>query len=451
MTTRTSTAKAPSRLQPKTQLRSVRLADAVNDLRTEVAKPKPEKSRKVTGSASIPADQASSGGRKPAALKKAAGAASMPPVLEVAVTDARTKALVKKRAAPGQTATAPAQGVETLAPPVKERTGTRKALVNLKAETVADITKQVPPPTTRGRPLSRSDIRIFQIYYDPQQQSSLDPEFQPFDNIGNSSRLLEFSRLANSKEVKGSKLWGAVSWKFGQKTGISGKDFKQAILSNPGHDLYFCNPHPDTEALYHNMWIQGETAHPNFLPLCTEIFDVAGLPRELLNSIQPSTSFAAANYFAATPDFWRAYIAFISRVLIAADRHLSPTSRAILYSSTADKHGMHAEATYIPFLIERLLTVFLRTEGGAFKAFKLALPEREKTRNVHLRLLTEMKDVACRTKSNWLAACWINYRNLYLVNAYGDAWARKYLKQITPSEVAFAPDNGQIVSGGRAK
>lgn len=298
--------------------------------------------------------------------------------------------------------------------------------------------------------VSPSDIRIYQIYYHADQMASLDPDFEPYDNIGKSSRLFEFSvfaRLAQSKEAGSAKLWGALSWKFRDKAGMTGSELKRAILDNPGYDVYFCNPHARNEALFHNMWLQGETSHPSFMALCAEVFDVAGLPAELLTSLQPSTFFAAANYFVATPTFWKAYITFISRVLVAADKRLSPTTRTILYSPTADQYGVHGEATYIPFLVERLFSVFLATEGRQFTACKIPGHTQGKEDNVHVKLLSEMKDVACRTKSKWMAACWINYRNLYLSTANGEAWAKKHIKQITPVEIRFASEWSPAVTG----
>jgi hypothetical protein len=104
----------------------------------------------------------------------------------------------------------------------------------------------------------------------------------------------------------------------------------------------------------------------------------------------------------------------------------------------ADDRNLHPGATYVPFIVERLFPVFMRSEGKDLKAYKIALPERERELNVHLKLLREMKDVAHRTQSAWLAACWVNYRNLYLSQTNGKAWCEKYLRNITPTEVRFA-------------
>ena len=302
--------------------------------------------------------------------------------------------------------------------------------------------------------LDDASIKIFQIYYHDRQLPFLDPDFEPYDNAGDKSPLLEFNvfaKLLQSNKLQDAKLWGALSWKFGQKTGLTGARFKQEIAANPGYDVYFCNPHAEVEALYHNLWLQGEVSHPNFIALSKEIFEVAGLPAELLTEIQPSLNFATANYFVATPSFWKRYAAFISRILLAANKKLSPTARAIMFSSTADPTGVHAEASYIPFIVERLFSVFLRTEGHDFRACKISPQDPQGSVNVHLKLLGEMRTLALRTKSSWMASCWVNYRNLYLTNAHGAPWAQRYLKSITPQTVVFGPDAENVTSGATSK
>ena len=292
--------------------------------------------------------------------------------------------------------------------------------------------------STPGSKASSATPRIFQIWYRPEQQPRLDPAFEPYDNREENSALLEFrvlAELSQREDLAKVPLWGAVSWKFGQKTGLTGHELVERIAQTPGYDAYYCNPYPDVEALYHNMWLQGETAHPNFLALCREVFEVAGLPASLLTEIQPAEEFASCNYIVATPAFWKRYVGFVSRVLLAADRKLSPTARSILYSPSADPVSAHGNASYIPFLVERLFAVFMRTEGRDLRAHKIAV-NRDAT-NAHVKLLGEMKSFALKTRSSWMASCWINYRNLYLDRLYGNGWSRKYIKTLTPTEIVL--------------
>jgi hypothetical protein len=298
------------------------------------------------------------------------------------------------------------------------------------------------PRRARAAPAAEAaPLRIFQIYFEPWQRDLLDPDFIPFDNGGVRAELLEFDvfeRLAAAPATAGAALWGALSWRFAEKTGLSGAELRAAIDAHPGRDVYFCNPHVQNEALYHNMWMQAETAHPRFLEVARALFDAAGLPADELESMLPSTRYSAANYFIGTPAFWSAYLPWVRRVLARADRNLAAPMRQLLHSTEADSRGLHAGATYVPFVVERLFPLFLRTAGRKLAAQQIALPRREAELNVHLKLLREMKDVAHRTRSPWLAACWVNYRNLYLTQLHGKAWAQRYLRAVTPTDVRFA-------------
>ena len=285
-----------------------------------------------------------------------------------------------------------------------------------------------------------SGIRIHQIHYRPQQRAELDPAFMPYDNSGDLSPLLElnvFRKIARLPETGAAACWGAVSWKFGQKTGLTGAALLSVIGANPGFDVYFCNPHPDTEALYHNLWVQGETSHPRFLTLAREVFAAAGLDPAALDEIWPAALFATTNCFVATPAFWDDYLRFIDGVLDALGGRLSALGAAMLHSPMADAKGAHANATYLPFIIERLFSTFLLARQGKYRAYKYLTGRSRLERNVHLRHLREMKDHAANTRSDWLASCWANYRRLYLAQVHGLPWLRKYQPLITPREPRF--------------
>lgn len=295
--------------------------------------------------------------------------------------------------------------------------------------------------TAAAAPVRANDkVRIFQIYYRPEQRQYLDPAFEPYNNEGDDSPLLEFNvfrKLSQSRLVKRAELWGALSWKFGRKTGLTGEQLRQTIAANPGYDVYYCNPFPEMEGLYHNFWLQGETSHPNFLLLSREFFAAAGLDEGLITELVPSQRFAASNYFVATPRFWAGYLQFVEDAIVKAEAGMSSTARAMMYSSAADRKGLHAGASYLPFIIERLFDVYLHRSPGKYRQFKITLEFKEARLNVHARLLRQMKDVALHSKSLWLASCWVNYRNLYLSQNYGNEWCRQYIRAITPVKFAL--------------
>lgn len=285
------------------------------------------------------------------------------------------------------------------------------------------------------------DIRIFQIYYEAWQQQLLDPTFTAWDNMQVQSELMEFEvfeRLFSSAAIKKAELWGALSWRYNEKTRLTGTQLIKIIQANPGADVYYCNPHLANEALFHNAWLQGEVSHPQLLSLCTALFAALDWdPKELL-SIHHSSSWSSANYFVGTSVFWENYLKFVREVLTIAESKLDVSLRNLLHAKSGDAKGLHGGATYIPFIIERLFQMFLKTSGKYLKKFKIDLPERERELNVHLKILRDMKDHAHQAESQWLAACWVNYRNLYLTQFYGRAWCQRYLRLITPTEIHFA-------------
>ncbi len=288
---------------------------------------------------------------------------------------------------------------------------------------------------------ARIDPRVFQIYYEDWQRPLCDPRFVALDNRGPATEYLEFDlfeRLSIAPHVRGAALWGALSWRFTEKTGLNGAELFDLIAERPGHDVYFCNPHPQHEGIYHNLWVQGETAHPRFVELSRAFLVAAGLPGEEVDLIQPSGLFSTANYFVATPAFWSAYLPFVRGAIRRADAHLSADDKAALHSTAADDRLVHKGCTYMPFIVERLFALFMRTAGRHLTACKLPLPIPEDDLNVHQRLLREMKDQACRDRSSWQAACWVNYRSLYLQQQHGPRWAQRYLRAITPGEIRFA-------------
>jgi len=282
--------------------------------------------------------------------------------------------------------------------------------------------------------------QIYQIYYHPEQVCYLDPLFLPYDNSDDNDPLLEFNvfrKIERSGDVDGCRLWGALSWKFKQKTGMTGDELHQFIEANPGYDVYYCNPHVHLEAIFPNLWIQGETAHPNFLRLSRTIFYVLGFPPSWLYAVYPTKAFASTNYIIATPSFWRAYITFVENALERLHCELSLDELGQLFSSAADHKGFHAGASYLPFVVERLFACFMLQEGQNYYSIKYPLPRQEAKLDQHQILLRQMKDQACKDHSLWMLACWVNYRNLYLLTHFKHNWIERYIHIMTPNPPEF--------------
>jgi len=81
--------------------------------------------------------------------------------------------------------------------------------------------------------------------------------------------------------------------------------------------------------------------------------------------------------------------------------------------------------------------MYLKGPGSTLKSMRLAPPTGEKRLNADLRRLREMKDIAHRTKSVWLASCWMHYRNSYFLNVIDRAWCKKHLPALTRESIQF--------------
>jgi hypothetical protein len=327
----------------------------------------------------------------------------------------------------GQTAKPRPRGARTprASTAAKTRAPKRGRLVAVQTEAQAPIPAAVP---------------IHQIYFRDDQRQSLDPDLLPHNNSGQAGALLEFEvfeRLMGAGGMGSVQRWGAVSWKFFAKTGLSGADLAGLIQADPECDLYFCNPSPDNESIYINLWQQGLVVHPGFRELCQAVLEAAGMESKQLDAIMPSQAFSTCNYFVGSHAFWSSYLPFVRELIDRARATLPTAVLRVLDSSAGDPRNMHAGSSYWPFIVERLLPAYLRGPGASLKVRKLALPEPESRLNSHLRRLREMKDVAHNTRSQWLYSCWLHYRNMYLLQANGRDWCLRYLPQLTPAEIVF--------------
>ncbi len=323
-------------------------------------------------------------------------------------------------------------------PPRRRTTRARAAPQVTDAANDASALTAIAPRELRQ--VGPNQIPVFQIHFEEAHRSNLDPDLIPYDNAGRCGPLREFEvfeRLATDDGVQLAPLWGAVSWKFFAKTGLSGEALAQTLKEHAGYDLYYCNPAPENEALFANFWHQGQTAHPGLRDICKAVFAAADLPAGEFDAIMPSSAFSSCNYFVAGPAFWRSYLPFVRGIVDRATAGLPEDTRRTLESSVADPRNLHAGASYWPFIVERLLPLYLRGPGAGLKTHKIALPMAEARLNPHLRRLREMKDVAHRTRSQWLYSCWLHFRNLYLLQTAGRDWCTRQLPQLNPTPVVF--------------
>lgn len=272
-------------------------------------------------------------------------------------------------------------------------------------------------------------VEIFQIHFQGDQLHALDPAFIAYDNSDVYDERLEFGvfeTLALRPELQKYQAWGAVSWRFGEKSGLTGKEFIQTVQAHPDVNLFYMNVAPVNEALFDSGWMQGEVSHPGLLELAEAVYSASGHDPQRVSQLESGWQFSTANYFVGTPLFWKLYLPFVRSILQVAEHHLPHHLKQRLHSN-ADPKGLHHGATHMPFVVERLLPLFLSTVGKKLNTHKVHLPARESELHEHIHSLRHLKDQAIEQQSAKLLQTWRRYRNLYLQQVARPAWCKKYL------------------------
>lgn len=201
-------------------------------------------------------------------------------------------------------------------------------------------------------------INIHQIYFDPAQKPGLDPAFIPYDNCLNPHPELReyyvFKEAWSQGMMRHSDYTGLFSWKFYQKTALTGDLFKQFVFENPGYDVYHINP-MSHDLLHRNVWTQGERWHPGIIELATKIMHGLGYDVDLAHMRMGGRTMAYCNYWVGSQRFWDSYMQFLNSVFDYINTKLSKEDKAFL-SSRADPI---IEVGYFPFIIERLFSTYL--------------------------------------------------------------------------------------------
>jgi hypothetical protein len=255
-------------------------------------------------------------------------------------------------------------------------------------------------------------------------------------NESTPNAFVSFLKDAKSKYgQQATALWGMTTADVRARTAMTAADFQRAIAIRPGYDLYVCSPAPELEALYPNLWSHLQVAIPKFQPTLRSVFKTLRWDIDQLLELQPSVTFSTSHYYIGSSKFWNSYCDFLQETITDITERGTKSANRFLHQSAAT--GPAATATHWSLFTDRLLPVFLRLKSNGLKVARIPIPAAEQKLNTHLKKLREMKDVAHHTKSQWLASCWLHYRNTYLLNVAGRDWCQRNLPLMTPSDIRF--------------
>jgi|688.fasta_scaffold73083_3 hypothetical protein len=274
----------------------------------------------------------------------------------------------------------------------------------------------------QATPVATSDSVI--VSWDARGDQGGLPEFLSFLDAS----LVQHGRTAAA-------LWGMTTVDMHRRTAMTNADLQRVIANLPGYDLYVCSPAPELEALHPNLWTHLQVAIPKFQPALRAAFKTLRWDAGYLTELQPSVAFSTSHYYIGSSKFWVRYLKFL-RDTTSTISDQAPRS-TVRFLDQLTKASSPVAASHWSLFIDRLLPIFLRLNPSGLKVARIPISAAEQKMNTHLRKLREMKDVAHRTKSQWMASCWLHYRNTYLLNVAGREWCQRNLPLMTPSSIRF--------------
>lgn len=203
---------------------------------------------------------------------------------------------------------------------------------------------------------------IFQLYYKPEQVQHLDPEFTPYNNTTNPRpELREWYIWDKEYETNcndGLDYWGYVSWKFKEKTGLTGVQVHEFIAANPGYDVYLINPCIANEAVFANNWEQGDLYHPNISQIGNTFLQKIGyLDYDVKGVLLDRTRTTFANYIVGSRKFWDLFMEFSRQLFTEADK--DPVFNHQVFGAGLSNYAHDKSLPMFTFLIERLIPTFI--------------------------------------------------------------------------------------------
>lgn len=209
--------------------------------------------------------------------------------------------------------------------------------------------------------------------------SKLDPAFIPLDNTINERpdlREYPFQKKLFHKHKNSDDYWGLVSAKWSEKTHLSGREFSQWILDNPGYDMYHIDPNIHESVCYHNLWVQGERVHEGpMINFAIRLFEKMNMPIDITElSVKPEYS-TTTSYHIGNAKFWKEWYLFLDYALVVCSQDEE------LYNFLYKTIPLHntvkvPELPFFIFVVERLLTMFLimNTSNIKIKKFPVDHP-----------------------------------------------------------------------------
>ena len=264
------------------------------------------------------------------------------------------------------------------------------------------------------------NIKIFQIYFKPELIAHCDPHFVPLDNTANPNPELRewdvWNREYDKLIASDLEYWGFVSWKFKEKTNLTGQQVYDFINAYPGQDVYLLNPCILNEACFANSWEQGDLHHPNITEIGNKFLNKIGYGDvDVKAMLLDRNTTVFANYVVGSRKFWTKFMEFSRRLFTEADA--DPVFKQEVFGAGGSNYAHDKSLPNFTFLIERLIPTFIELEQLSAVGFKHSpdtLAMKYQPYADDIMALSDLKVAVNRYNSDELYDIWNFYRHKFL-------------------------------------
>jgi hypothetical protein len=263
-------------------------------------------------------------------------------------------------------------------------------------------------------------MKIFQIYFKSELKVHCDPHFVPLDNTANPRPELRewdvWDREYDALAASDLEYWGFVSWKFKEKTNLTGQQVYDFINAYPGQDVYLLNPCVLNEACFANSWEQGDFHHPNISDIGNQFLKKIGYGDiDVKSMLLDRNTTVFANYVVGSRKFWTKFMEFSRKLFTEADK--DPVFKQEVFGAGGSNYAHDKTLPNFTFLIERLIPTFIELENLSAVGFKhspdtLAIKYQPYADDI--MALSDLKVAVNRYNSDELYDIWNFYRHKFL-------------------------------------
>ena len=204
-------------------------------------------------------------------------------------------------------------------------------------------------------------IKLYQIYYNEETKSKIDPLYIPLDNSNSPKpEWFEFYPIKcflDQNELEDNTYYGFLSPRFYEKTGMAAEQLIALIQekSKEGIDVFISSLGFGSIAYYQNLFEQGENWHPGLKSLSQQAFNKMGLSIDLDSLVSSVHTSVYCNYLIGNKRYWQEWKLIANKFYDLVEHDNSELGKA-LRANTNYLRGNTAMRTFIQ---ERLPSVIL--------------------------------------------------------------------------------------------